>query len=484
MENLINSIMYAFRIAVGISMLIFLLGNGAAAIISVPDDYARIQWAIDNATDGNTIEVHSGIYYENLSLNKKLTLRGIGMPVVDAMGNGSTITLLADGISLEGFTTTGSGSYPEAGIKIASSKNVVIGNNASNNNGNGISVLDSNNNTLSGNNASSNKYYGIELTRSSNNTLRGNNASNNNNGIYLYDYSGNNSLNHNNANSNNYHGIRLYFSGNNTLTGNNASNNINNGFTLDYSGNNTLSDNHADSNTYEGIYLSSSNNNTLIGNNASNNANGIYLESSSSNTIYDNYFTNNNAFDDGNNIWNINKTSRTNIINGEFSGGNFWSDYAGKDTDGDGLGNTMLPYDSWGEIANGGDYLPLIVPLPFSVNINISRIPVITKANSNILVEFTNFSPGDPYNISINAPNGTRVYYDNSSLTGTKLQIIPINWTPQSTGNYTTEAWGRGMIDSAPVYVYDSKVVPVSGLGLIVLIAAVMLGFIGTKRKR
>ena len=480
MPKIYFSIIYA--IAVGISISVLLIGN-AAAIISVPDDYARIQWAIDNATDGNTIEVQNGTYYENLNVNKKLILRGIGMPVVDAVGNGSTITLLVNGISLEGFTATGSGSYPEAGIRVTSSNNTLTGNNASNNIGNGISMMDSGNNTLIGNNASMNSYYGIELIRSGNNTLNSNRASNNNNGIYLNDNSGYNSLKDNSANSNNYHGIKTYFSGNNTMTGNNASNNKNNGFNLDYSSNNTLINNFADSNIYEGIYLSFSNNNMINGNNVSNNANGIYLESSRSNTIYDNYFNNNNAFDDGNNIWSNGKTPGTNIIGGAFYGGNFWSDYAGKDTDGDGLGDTLLPYDSSGEIANGGDYMPLIVPLPFVVNINIGGVPLIAHANSSFLVEFTNFSSGDPYNISINAPNGTRVYYENSSLKGTRLQTIPINWTPQSTGNYTIEAWGRGMIESAPVYVYDSKVVPVTDIGIIVLIAAVMLGFIVVKRR-
>jgi len=141
--DFLDSIKYAFHLAVGISILILLLGNGAgaAAIISVPDDYARIQWAIENATDGNTIEVQSGTYYENLSVNKKLTLRGIGMPVVDSLGRTSTITLLVDEIRLEGFTATGSGSYPEAGIRITSSNNTLIGNNASNNLNNGFNLI-------------------------------------------------------------------------------------------------------------------------------------------------------------------------------------------------------------------------------------------------------------------------------------------------------------------------------------------------------
>ncbi|HMB46314.1 MAG TPA: NosD domain-containing protein [Candidatus Methanoperedens sp.] len=80
-----------------------------------------------------------------MKVNKKLTLRGIGNPVVDARGSGSAITLSANGITLEGFTAIGSGhgsffESPEAGIRITSNRNTLTGNNVSSNNDNGISL--------------------------------------------------------------------------------------------------------------------------------------------------------------------------------------------------------------------------------------------------------------------------------------------------------------------------------------------------------
>lgn len=243
---------YVFGIAAGILILLLLTGNGASAatIIIVPHDYAKIQWAIDNATSGDTILVENGTYYENVKVNKKLILVGIGMPVVDARGRGSTIKLTKNGIRLKGFKTRGAGSQIEnAGIKVKSNNNILIGNMATKNGngkrfGTGIYLYNSNNNTLKNNDASNNnpggKYrHGIILESSDNNTLINNKVSNNEYGIFLL-YSSNNTLNWNNV-SHDIFGIFLSNSNDNTLIRNNLSKNQVD-FSLYYSNNNAIED--------------------------------------------------------------------------------------------------------------------------------------------------------------------------------------------------------------------------------------------------
>ena len=41
----------------------------SATTIYVPDDYAKIQWAVDNASAGDTIIVSEGTYTENVDVN-------------------------------------------------------------------------------------------------------------------------------------------------------------------------------------------------------------------------------------------------------------------------------------------------------------------------------------------------------------------------------------------------------------------------------
>ena len=127
--------------------------------------------------------------------------------------------------------------------------------------------------------------------------------------------------------------------------------------------------NPGDPGTGIGIYISGSyaDNVTIHSNTISNthdDLQGFGIKNWAENsTIYNNYF--NNTQDDAfsaapGTAWNITPTAGTNIIGCPWIAGNFWSGYTGEDTDHDGLGDTLIPYNINGEIQEDGDYHPLL----------------------------------------------------------------------------------------------------------------------------
>ena len=177
------------------------------------------------------------------------------------------------------------------------------------------------------------------------------------------------------------------------------------------SGNNAM-------NNYCGIKISSSSNfNTLTNNSIANSSVwGIYLQSSD-NHIYNNCFINNtpNAYVNGSNIWNTSKTAGTNIIGGPYLGGNYWSDYAGKDSNGDGLGD--MPYINIIPPDSNKDYLPLVVILnapPAHPNITSFAPPLPVNDTEGVTRTF-NITINQPVNVSWQI-NGT-VVQSNKSVT-------------------------------------------------------------------
>ena len=86
--------------------------------------------------------VKDGIYYENLNVDKQLTIKsenGSARCIIDGRGKGNVVTLEADGISLEGFTIRNSGraflilGTNYTGVKIYSDDNILTRNNIVNN---------------------------------------------------------------------------------------------------------------------------------------------------------------------------------------------------------------------------------------------------------------------------------------------------------------------------------------------------------------
>jgi len=308
--------------------------------INVPGDYAGIQAAIDAARPGDVIVVDGGVYRENVNVTKRLNLRGVGTPVVDAGGNGSVVTLSADGIVLDGFSLKNGGieTAQPAGITVRSNDNVIL-NNTVTDNWNGISLDNSKDNIISENHVSYNMWAGIALENSTNNIIANNNVSSNAGrgliqsgfaGIHLWN-SSNNTIAGNVVKDNPHFGIELDSSVENIVAENNLSHNQGNGIRLWDSDNNAISDNVAGDNQLSGIELQDSENNTITGNDASGNrGRGIFLTNTQNNIIYNNCFAGNNeydAYDDGTNRWDDGKT------------GNHYGDFIEEceDKDGDGV---------------------------------------------------------------------------------------------------------------------------------------------------
>lgn len=172
-----------FILAIFILLLPISTAEVIALTIYVPDNYEKIQWAIDNASDGDRITVKSGTYQENVIIDKRIILKGWdtgnGRPVIDAGGNGSAIVILSDNVTVAGFVVTNSGHLEDAGIKILSDNNL-IKNNVAKNNQYGILLSNSFRNTITENTISYN-VRGMAIKNSTENRIYMNNFINNHN---------------------------------------------------------------------------------------------------------------------------------------------------------------------------------------------------------------------------------------------------------------------------------------------------------------
>lgn len=386
----------------GSFMFGFQPGNSSKTIV-VPDNYITIKEAIERASPGDTIFVKSGIYYENLVVDKSLDLVGedrkttvvIGQGNVDR-GQKSIFTISADQVKISGFTIKSknysTSSLYATGISVEGDNCLIIDNNICNT-FYGIFCSVQSNITISKNQITSNLKDGIRFCGGSNIDISENNINENaKGGIAIEGYS--NTISKNNI-TNNSRGIGLG-SSYSLVFGNNIRSNDEFNFFFAGSHNIIYSNNISDS-TW-GIYFSP------------------YFAAPTQNKFYNNNFIDNQA--------NVGGVSSHNVQSWDAGvvGGNYWSDYfaknpAAKEVDDSGIGDTKYEIDP-----NNSDNYPLLVTFDI---LNASLVSTISPptAETNSTVAFWTFDEMKPNGVT---PDETEL---NLAVVGTSsgnLSFTPI----------------------------------------------------------
>ncbi len=258
------------------------------------NDSGAINGGIALANDGDTVFVYSGVYFEQISIDKPINLIGEdpNTTIIDGMDGKVVQVLYTEWVNVTGFTITNG----ENGIYITSSSFINIQGNEIYNNLEGIITLGSSNNTYANNivhdNPRDSTHWGVGFffsgTPYSNNKIIGNVVYNNGaDGIHLEDQTS----------------IDEDTFWNNSIINNTVYNNAKDGISIDMGRNNFIVDNTVHHNglgavnPHSGIRISASKNNVVMGNTVHNNVNGIELSGSiPNNPLTQNTFTRNTIY--------------------------------------------------------------------------------------------------------------------------------------------------------------------------------------------
>jgi len=419
--------------------------------------------------------------------------------VVNTFNDGLVIE--RDNIVVNGAGRTLQGSGKGIGVVLQGRTNVTIKNMIITAFTSGIKLDNSLKGNISSNTITANNFLGVELYLSSNNSISGNTVTSNNRyGIYLWNSSKYNIMTGNTINGHNDYGLEMFDSANsNSILGNQMKNNYK-GIGLHRSSANSIIGNNVSANNYLGIFFGNSSGNVIFGNSITNKYFGIVLGYSSNNMISGNNVTKNNVVSPGltptgvllaasslNNIIYRNKIaenyqgisffsssgnsiSHNNFVSNNFqasiefstnvwdngypSGGNYWSDYTGVDSNSDGIGDTPYVID-----AQNQDKYPLmtqVTPLrPTQHNIAVLNVLTsktivgqgyVVRINTTIV------------NLSYNTETFNMTVYRNTTVIST---IIGITLT---SGNFTikTTIWNTTGSTMAK-YTIKSYVTPIPG---------------------
>jgi nitrous oxidase accessory protein len=330
--------------------------------------------AIALAGEGERIEVRGGVHPGGLAVDKPVTLIGIDDPVIDGEGKGTLVSVTAPGVTIDGFTLRRSGTShdkEDSGIVVDAGPATIL-NNTLEDVLFGIYLREANGSIINNNTIVALpvdvalRGDGIRIWYSNDVVVDNNRAVDGRDMILWYS---NNARVTNNVFDRNRYGMHLMFSDDAHIEGNSLNENTI-GLYVMYSRNVTIIGNSMSNNagaTGGGLGLKDVDNAHVEGNRFVNNQTGAQVDTSPREPGIENYFVGNvfafndvgvafqpavrhntlldNAFIDNNDHVGIMGRGELRDITWAVEGrGNYWSDYAGYDANGDGVGD--LPYVS------------------------------------------------------------------------------------------------------------------------------------------
>jgi len=370
-------------------------------IYSGYNGYGFITWMSEDIEIIDSVHLWANYTGIEIRYSNRVAISGCRIQGSDEEGihlyDSGNVTISRNNVSWNDQKNNGRG-----GIRVDKTGNVTVSNNEIwNNSRHGIQFWQSDNVEMIGNNITENVGHGIRVKESSKYLIETNNVSNNHQpfeedyGVFLWDTTNMTLIG--NEISFNYHG--LYFTGthlqnysnNSSIIGNSISNNTRNGITTTWTydveirGNNLsgntgwgirpassewfkITNNSIFENGDGGIEMAYSNNSVIAYNEIFDNSDyGLSIYPGFNNTIHHNNFIGNGestsqGYNDGSgNVWD----------NGTH--GNYWSDYNGTDSNGDGIGETPYALDN-----SGNDSYPLTNYTANSSPQKVPEFPIVT----------------------------------------------------------------------------------------------------------
>jgi nitrous oxidase accessory protein len=342
---------------------------------AVDETFIDLQSIIDEASAGDVIDLAAGTYAGGVVISKPLTITGHDWPTIDSGGAGTVIEVMAPDVTIQNLVIRNSGASldrEDSGVSVLESR-VTIRNNRFEDVLFGIFLRTSRDSLIIDNTIGAkdvfiaNRGDGIRLWESAGSTVEGNVIEGGRDTVFWFT---DNIVVRNNQISGGRYGLHFMYSDGAVIEGNVLSSNSVGAFMM-YSydvtiRNNVMADNSGPSGY--GLGLKDMDDFDISGNRFVSNRVGMYLDNSpsaagSEGWIEDNLFAynqigasflpavKNNNFSGNTFIDNVEQVGITS--SGHFVGnawsvngrGNYWSDFAGYDADGDGVGDVAYKVD-------------------------------------------------------------------------------------------------------------------------------------------